>query len=136
MTYESSTEGGHLVFETRNTSGDLRTADLITGTDTSFLTKIWNHLKYLLNYSKKGRNYVFNECPWKTFVEPMSFSLHHITDSPDPVSILFMTSGLFLCRAQCTVHNQKQPLFSRKPFGHRQIRRLLGVLNQIPRKEA
>lgn len=135
MTCESSTEGGHLVFETRNTSGDLRTADLITGTDTSFL-KIWNHMKYLLDYSKKRLNYIFNECPRITLVEPMSFSLHHITDSPDPVSIVFMRSGLFLCTAQCTVHNQKQPLFSRKAFGHRQIRRLLGVLNQIPRKEA
>lgn len=51
----------------------------------------------------------------------LSFFLH-ITDSPDPVSILLTRNLLFLCRVQCTKHNQKQSLFSRKLSGDRQIK--------------
>jgi len=40
MTYKNSTGGGHLASETKNTSEDLVTADLIKGADTFFLIKI------------------------------------------------------------------------------------------------
>lgn len=39
ITYGNSTEGEHLAFETKNTSGDLSTEDLPTGTGIR-LTKI------------------------------------------------------------------------------------------------
>lgn len=39
MNYEDSTEGGCLASETKNTNADLRTTDLITGTDIFFLKK-------------------------------------------------------------------------------------------------
>lgn len=49
----------------------------------------------------------------------LSFFLH-ITESPDPISILLTRNLLFLCGVQCT--GQKQSLFGRKPSGDRQIK--------------
>lgn len=128
----------NLAFETRNISEDLKTGDLITGTDTFLLTKIWNYKKMatrlLKRRKRKGSKLAILMCSWNKFTGGLSFSLHHTRNSPNSVIILLLRRLISFCIGLCTIRNIC--FFSRKPVGDRQIKRLLSELNQIPRKKA